>query len=326
MTHCKLCKSTEANQTGSHLLSAFMVTTMIGERNREVGHLLSKGSVLGYRENAGAKPIKQDYILCRGCEQRLSFLESYISSEFTRKIDEVAFSQNFPLTSPSSLIPFKSAIRVNSRAFTMLLYSILWRASVSEKSMFSRFTLAPEIEEDFRRMLDSLLPLYENFKVSAKPKEWTKMLDNNDSFRCYPFVLIKCEKIPTRDTSRNMLFVHERFFNPYQMLANEFVILLAPEPFRFQQDYFQIQQGFGTVEHLVNDCSQLKVGILRESQWDKVLKVPRDAFVQQQVRVIQEQQRNQFAADHGRFPTHVELAKLTEEFIQKHWGNANDSE
>jgi hypothetical protein len=58
MVRCKLCNSAEANQTGSHLMSAFMVTTMIGKREQEVGHLLSKSSIHGYRENVGAEPIK----------------------------------------------------------------------------------------------------------------------------------------------------------------------------------------------------------------------------------------------------------------------------
>lgn len=90
--------------------------------------------------------------------------------------------------------------------------------------------------------------------------------------------------------------------------------------FRFSQDYFQIQTVFGAIEHLVNDCAQLKVGILTESQWDMVLKIPRDAYVQQQVVVIKEQQKQQFLDVHGRPPTEEELAMLIADYIQKHWG------
>lgn len=79
------------------------------------------------------------------------------------------------------------------------------------------------------------------------------------------------------------MFVHEAFTNPYQMLADEFLILLAVGTFGVSQDYFQIQKEFGSVEHLVNDCTQLKFGILAEPQWDKALKIPRDAFLQQQI-------------------------------------------
>jgi hypothetical protein len=326
MQLCKLCNSNEANQTGSHLMSAFMVKTMIGERDQEVGHLLSKDSIHGYRENVGAKPIKQDYILCLGCEKRLSFLESYISSEFTQKIDEERFSQNFPVTQPDQLIPFKTCNRVNARAFALQMYSVIWRASISEESMFKRFNLESEIDEDFRRMLHALLPPYQDFKVSAKPKDWIKMLNESNDFVCYPFVAMKCNFSPTRDKSRNMIFTPEGHRQPYQMLANEYLFFVSKNPFSLSQDYFQIAKQFGSIDHLVNLCNDLKIGILSEEQWNNVLKIPRDAIVQQQVVLIKKAESERFFQSEGRLPTEMELRFLVGTYIKLHWPDEGDEE
>lgn len=149
------------------------------------------------------------------------------------------------------------------------------------------------------------------------------MLDSSEAFKCYPFVLIKCERSPTRDKSRNIVFAHEAFTRPYQMLANELLILVSSGKFGFTQDFFQIQRQFGAVEHLVNDCTKLKVGLLTEQQWNELLNIPRDAFVKQQVRVIGQDMANKFLTTEGRMPTEQELARLTEDYIREHWGNVD---
>src|SRR5258706_6441589 len=289
MPPCQLCRRAEAIQTGSHLLSAFMVTSMVGERDQETGYFLSTQSPTGHSNNVGADPIKEDFILCRGCEQRLSFLESYVSSEFTQKIDDERFTQNFPISSPAGRIPFKTCSRIQARAFSLLLYSIVWRWSVSTNPMFVNFRLELEIQEDFRRMLDSLLPPYENFKVSAKPKQWIRMLNQTEEFKCCPYIIAKLNHAVDFDDSRNMVLAHPQFTRPYHLLANEYLLLLfTPNDNKFAQDYFELKALYGDLGHLITDCNTLKVAIFTEDMWNGVLKIARDAFVKQQIRQIRE--------------------------------------
>ena len=303
------------NQTGSHLLSAFMVESMIGERGHEVGYQITASADLDYRKNVGAEPIKQDYILCRGCEQRLSFLESYVSAEFTQKIDDERYSSNFELVAAGGRLPYKKCSRVNARAFALLIYSVFWRASIAS-AVFKDFKLSSDVEEHLRSQLNKFLPPYENFKVKAKPKDWTKKLSESTEFICYPFIILKCENILTHDKSRNIIFTHPKFNQPYHFLANEFLLLFFNnDSNEIKQDYFKLIETFGDIGHLVNNCEDLRIGILTEEQWNGILNIPKAALEKQKKNAIKKDLFTKFSMEKGRMPTEEEVNALYQEFI-----------
>ncbi|MDO7845854.1 hypothetical protein Q5H92_05760 [Hymenobacter sp. M29] len=72
METCKLCLEKEATQTGSHIVSAFYIKPVIGLRDKEKSFLITKNPFQDYKENKKAEPIKEDEILCPGCEKRFS--------------------------------------------------------------------------------------------------------------------------------------------------------------------------------------------------------------------------------------------------------------
>jgi hypothetical protein len=327
---CKMCLSSPANQTGSHLLSAFMVESMIGPRDHEIGYQITASADLDYRKNVGARPIKQDYILCRGCEQRLSFLESYISAEFTRKIDNENYSSNFEIVNHPTSLPFKKCLRVNPRAFALLIYSVFWRASISE-TVFKDFRMSTHVEEQLRSQLDRFLPPYENFRVKAKPKEWIKELNESPEFRCYQFMIFKCQNILTHGKSRNIIMTHPKFTQPYQFLANEFLIYFFQHgDTQLTEDFFKLAATFGDLTHLINNCSELKIGILTETQWNGILNIPKAALEQQKKNAIKKSLFSKFSMENGRIPTEEELKSLYSDYInsqpQPDWENEGTEE
>ena len=313
---CQLCKSAEANQTGSHLFSAFLVESMLGKRNNEVGYFISASADLDYRKDVGADPIKEDYILCRGCEQRLSYLEGYISQEFTQKIDKDNFRSNF-LEEIIGNIRLKIPSRVNNSAFKLIIYSIFWRASLSKNHLFKSFNLPPEIMEQLRVALNNLLPSYQNFKVEMRHSDWLASLDKNkDAIPDYPFIIIKGDI--GKDGNRNSVLVHPNFNQPYHLLLNEYLILFFPSPadLTIRDDFFDLLKSHNGIENLtVTEEGRLKIVVFRSEQWDKLIDILKDALVKQKLEVIYKKLTFEFFFINNRFPTESELEIIVEHYL-----------
>lgn len=92
---CNLCDIKEADQTGSHITSAFLLASQIGKRGEENGYLITTNPEQDYSKNQGDAGIKEDFILCRGCEKRLGIIESIYATEITKKIEDEKYVQNF---------------------------------------------------------------------------------------------------------------------------------------------------------------------------------------------------------------------------------------
>ena len=88
---CKLCKNRVADQTGSHITSAFLLSSQIGKRGEERGCLITTNPEQDYSKNKGDKGIKEDNIFCRDCEKRLGVIKSLYAIEITQKIEEKQF-------------------------------------------------------------------------------------------------------------------------------------------------------------------------------------------------------------------------------------------
>lgn len=171
---CKLCLKKEADQTGSHLISCFIVSSQIGERDNEKGFIITSDPEQDYSENLGSEGIKEDFIFCTACEKRLAFIESYFSQELTNKIDKENFAENFPIVEleDENISQLFKCINVHPIAFHLLIYSVIWRASISKKPLFASFNLEEDVLEELRFTLDLYLPEYKEHKIVPKLKTW----------------------------------------------------------------------------------------------------------------------------------------------------------
>ena len=290
MADCQLCKKNEANQTGSHLTSCFIVASQIGKRDEEKGYNLTADPNQDYSENKKADDIKEDYILCSGCEKRLSYIESYFSQEITNKIGETKFSENFPVTETEDKTKSKyyTCIRTNSIAFHLLVYSIIWRASISNKPIFKGFKIPKNAEEKLRETLDSFLPEYKDHKISTKLKHWLKEInDNSKHFELFPYVILRSdeevvdlEKMSKQELvewekrkTKNLLYFNFEDNNPFQIILNEFIILAFFEQSKFdftKQDLFELSNKYNLNAQLNSNLDSPKIGIINHKDWSNI--------------------------------------------------------
>ena len=315
---CKLCNQSEANQTGSHLFSAFLVESMLGKRGKEIGHLITASPELDYKKNVGAKPIIEDYILCRGCEQRLSYLEGYISQEFTKKIDLQEYNINFPTVTIENFT-LTTSLRVNPIAFKLIIYSVLWRSSISNNFLFNHFLLPDVIMEDFRVLLNTALPEYKNHKVKIKRSEWLKSLNESQiAIPNYPFTIIKCVN-ENGEENKNFTFLHPEFKQPYHLLLNEYLILFFPSSSNvdIEDDFFSLNKQYPTIDKFsINETEPIRLIQMNNLQWKDLINTLNTTLFKQKLESIYSAQTEIFFKKNGRLPEEQEITEIVRRFIK----------
>lgn len=269
---CRLCLAAPATQTGSHLLSCFLVESMAGKRGKEKIYLLTQDAKLDHLDNAGDSSVIEDNLLCRGCEQRLSYLEGYISQEFIQKINLSTQQVNFPVVKHIESYNIKECLKLNSAAFTLLIASVTWRISLSSLLGFSQFQLKEEEMEVLRKALNDLLPPYLDFKVKPNRKEWLEMITEKiEKVKIFSYVIITPEE--NQYKTSNLVLAPHFIDYPYSLMLNEFILLIYFgnfDPAKVQEDYYDLGEILIDEDAINTAGKNIKVVYLPESKWEAI--------------------------------------------------------
>jgi len=316
MPSCKLCLTAEATQTGSHLLSAFMVESMVGKRGQEKGYLINAKANFDYRNDTGAKSIIEDYILCRGCEQRMAYVEAYVCGEYRDKIRNNQFKENFIAEDVENL-DYRIIIskRVNPIAFMLFICTIIFRLSISKNEIATNFKLRANEEERLREIINQSLPVYENFKVKIKQSNWLRYI-NSKSNLFEGLYHITATYSDLRDRTRAIIFNHPQFRHPYNFMFNQFIILFFFSKPRKEErllDYFELLVNLNPLLFLNESKNELKTIFVPEVKWDATLAIIKSALVKQKSESIRQQFVKDFSEKNGRNPTQEDYQKYIQE-------------
>lgn len=288
---------------------------MIGERGEEKSYLISPDPTENYRKNTQAAEVKEDYILCRACEQRLSYVEGYIAAELTNKIKQEQFAQNFPLKTSES-VSFLECQRVNPCAFHIFLYSLIWRASISKTRIFENFALSPEIEERLRSILNSRIPPRTDYRgVTLSLRKWFRQLDEQrNDFNEFKYLLLSTEQI--QDTTGDFVIFHPTFNNPYSVMLNEWVIYF-PITTASKEDIFNLLSDHNR-EDLFNCKNQLiKVIQISNEKWNSIRKQLVQTLKDQKIKNMRIHFTMNYLQRFGYIPPMQVIDSLILDFIEK---------
>lgn len=282
---CKLCNSNEADQTGSHVTSAFLLTSQIGKRGEERGFLITTDPNQDYSQNREADDLKEDYIFCRDCEKRLSFIENYYSTEITHKIEDERFSQNFEAVRTKHGI-YLECRRIEPIAFHLLIYSNIWRASISNQPIYNHFNLPAIVETELQFILDLFLPNTVNHKIQVDIAKWNKIVrDCKEYFKVFPYMILKAEKLDNKEETYE--FFDNLTHNPNHIIMNEYVILPFFEDVEWLDDFFKLGNEI-EIQDLLNDNSEhCKIGILSNERYLQIIELIRNLTIEQRLKKIE---------------------------------------
>lgn len=280
MAKCKLCLKKEANQLGSHITSAFLLSSQIGKRGEEKGFTISTDPNQNYGQDVGAEDIKDDYILCSDCEKRLSRIESIYSSAITQKIEKKEFAPNFEKKDWDNGNYSLYSKKLDIIVFHLLHQSIIWRASISTQPLYNHFKLTPELEERMRFNLDLYLPHFCNSQAVQTEKDWSKMTnDCNDLFDFIPIAVIKAENINNKEMTYD--FFDNLSKEPYHSIINEYFIFVFADGLVWKDNYFGMKSEF-ILDNIINkDYSAPVIGVISNEKYFNIIQKINDEMVAQ---------------------------------------------
>ena len=270
-TKCKLCRTNPANQTGSHLLTAWLVASMFDKqkRNRDseimyeiapfdssipfIGRSVSPetiedhlGRALTDEETKNQENrLVLDYIFCSDCEKRFKTIED----EFLKKVH-----QPIEKTENDESTTFEFACNLLIRLFFLIQ---VWRVSTSGNLNFS---FGQTFEERIRTILDKILDI----KIKNTFENASK---HSGDLTAIPMCIIKSSKDfpPTSKPFMPNPLINKPFF----LIINDYVVLLYEKESHTRSTPHNF---YGISRYLKKDWTNFKetkftIGFLNNSQW-----------------------------------------------------------
>lgn len=271
---CKLCNTNDANQTGSHILTAWLVASVFtkAEKKRdneimfEIAPFDSKLPFIGrnvspdtIEEQLGRaltdEEIKnqenilvRDNLLCTNCEKRFQVIEDEYLNKVHKEIEKL---ENDNITTiPSN----------HSNLIRLFFLSQVWRTSAIGNL---NFNLESKFEERIRIILNEILDL--------KIKETLKAAnDKSEMFTGIPICIIKSSK-NTNPTSKPIIF-NPNCRTPYFGIINDYAIMIYEKESHTRatpHDFYGIATYFKK-EWINHKEEKFQFGFLNSNSWEYV--------------------------------------------------------
>lgn len=243
MDACLLCKSNDADKTGSHLVPHFLLKRIENidnnpSRDYELGFLIENletkfhfgrsvppdklekhlGEITEEDIEQNKHPFILDNIFCSACEKRLSVLESEYAKSLEVHDDSSYSSEVNPI-------------------YSLLFWaSIMWRLSIVE---YGGINLSKSHFEILRRVLDR------TSKTSIEEINTGAVLEYKDILKL-SYKILRCPEYSSGNAT--IISTDTKFRNPYLIVLDEYVIA-----FSFNKNYniFSSADFFGLQEEII---------------------------------------------------------------------------
>ncbi|WP_297333748.1 hypothetical protein [Flavobacterium sp.] len=237
---CNLCGKNPADKLNSHIIPKFMC-------KRLFENVAPRHTVL-IRRNATTKRIqdvpKENNIFCVSCEKRIEIIETYFSKIFIDINNLPNAKRKYIISTElgNELLIFKDLIPA---LFKVFLFSLVWRASISELQEFKNFKLDIDTENELRSFLnDNLKTKHSDLIESAK-----KIIKTPDYHHC----VIK-PKYKTRG-----------IFAAYEFAEDAFIILTVDYAFIFFSKNTSLTTPYFVISN--KNHSDVKILLGQDKDW-----------------------------------------------------------
>lgn len=251
-----------STKKNSHIFPKFLSTNFLGAKGTSrKGYDLSSENILKKKPRVIQDSIKEDYILCEDCEAYFGVIEGISTDTFLNWKQKVITGE-YLLKKIIDELELLECVTANKKNFYLLIYSIFWRASISEDIFFKDFKIISEFEEELRIILLD--------HKSIKKTEYLENLTKKADFKVFPVSILTAKSF-TNNTA-NMLFAPPSI-DPYSLIVDQFSFLL----FRTSEEIIEFVKGFSNIK--IDDC---RIMVFSEKLWHfTIMEKPIEVFVKQ---------------------------------------------
>lgn len=237
---CTICRQKPADHNASHIFPRFMgVTLLTTTDNKRKAYIADKIYEESNPKEEQDTP-KVANILCCECESKIGALERIFANQFFHSTRASALRKNTNTERKTKSIRVLTHSKVDYNNFKLVVYSMLYRALVSNHIVFSDLNVTEQHKESIR-----------------------KVLNNETAFIDIPLYVIISES----DTSfgENYIYAGSIMQNAPLLWANEFIFVvdLGNDDGTLKKfESFKIQNG-----------GKIKIGVFTNQAWDKLRQV-----------------------------------------------------
>ena len=148
---CLMCNERAATQRKSHIIPKFFAKGIFEGTNPRHGIILTKeGKSYKIQDT-----IKENYLFCPVCEKSIGVLETYCSRGL-EKFNDVLYLSRYKTFHRGEFEYFECK-NLDIKIFNLFIYSVVWRASMSNDYGLLPFKLVESDEEELRMILKTFL-------------------------------------------------------------------------------------------------------------------------------------------------------------------------
>ncbi|MDW7694012.1 hypothetical protein R9C00_04580 [Flammeovirgaceae bacterium SG7u.111] len=276
MNKCRLCNNNDADFEGSHLISDFILRSMLvdGNINKRSDKIISNridtlGTDLFLGREIDEEKVKKildrdlteddrknninhytiNNLMCTICEKRLSYLETIFKIDIYDKLS--ALEVNIKSTSLDSKM---------TCIFKLFWLSIIWRCSVAN---FGTFSIDKKSENRIKHIIYNSLG--DNVKETRELITKKCSIINEETIG-----ILHVTK--TDNYLKNWVFLNPFLQMPYSLIINDFYIFFYSKYGHVKavkQSMFKLDNEF-KLEDYINapKCSSIKIGIISPAKFD----------------------------------------------------------
>ena len=207
---CKLCKTRQADKKNSHIIPKFLCSGLFESTKPRHSLMISKNG-------AGRKiqdTPKEDNILCVYCEKRIEIIETH----FARIIKDIHNYPNLPdkfnFFNNVNQPHYIECANIHPTLFRLFIYSLIWRASISNLIEFKKFKVSKLIEEELR--------LFLNVNLTINKKTLLDSLDVINDIPLHDYCFLK--PYEKSDASRGIFTAYNLDESRHLLLIVDFAI------------------------------------------------------------------------------------------------------
>jgi len=249
---CHLCLTNESDKTNSHILSKFISTNfMDGIGTQRRGYQLDTETVLNNKSKIVQDSVKENYILCADCETYLGLIENIASRTFLN-LEKQITERKVLKDTVKDFLDLLYCINSNPIIIRLFVYSLFWRVSISNDSLFEDYKLKDSFEDDVRKSL---------FQYKASTNDELIGLTNSDhSIQIFPFTVMTAKSF--QDPTSNVLFAPYSY-DPYCLIVDRFSFMF----FRKLDDIkVNFIREFSNTQ--INDC---RIMMVSQELWQNLM-------------------------------------------------------
>ena len=245
---CLLCQNNKATKTNSHIFPRFISTNFLGPKGTaRKGFELNSESILEKKARIIQDSAKESYILCDECEAYFSIIEGLSSDTFSNWQKNVTNGQ-YKQTVIKDFLSIVDCENVDPSHIKLFVYSLFWRASISNHGLFGEYKLDAEFEEELRQTLL-------RYKTTST-NDFREALAKSPEITNYPFSILTAKSF--QDETANVLMAPYSY-DPYCLISDRFSFMLfrnnSQIPHNFLKDFSNTN---------ATDCRMM---ILSEKLW-----------------------------------------------------------